>query len=218
MVWVAVIALVIGVQIMVVLFVVHRNKSSSPAAGDGPGVSVTTSGPGGGGSGPIADDAIPGVGGDVFLAGGLARVPVPEGWRLLARGDRRDNPGGYSESAVLVNPQSAIAIGVYLRADAINPADAVAAADAEVRSWVRDGQEAQFQAAQALPTGGSVAGAASARYRFVRGSQIDGEVLVAVRGDGATLVVFVDAPAGSLDAASSVWGPVREALVSDFAA
>ncbi len=168
--------------------------------------------------GPVAEDPIPGVGSDVFIAGGLTRVSVPEGWTLLARGDRADNPGGYSESAVLANRQSGVTLGVYLLAGTANPADAILTADAVVREWTRDGREGQFDPAQEAAPFGAVAGAASARYRYVRGSALEGEVVVAIRQDGATLVVFVDAGQGALDAAREVWQPLRDAVLNDFGA
>jgi hypothetical protein len=214
MVWIAGIAVIVALQIVVVLFVVHRNRSTaSPSTGNG-GTTVTTIGGGGnGGSGPTGGDAVPGVGGDVFLAGGVARMPIPDGWRLVARGDRLDDPGGYSENAVILHQQAGVTIGAFLRADPVNPVDAAATLDAAARTWVRDAQQAQVDAVQ----GGG--GTASVRYRYIRtGPVVEGEAVISIRADGTTLVVFVDSTAGTFESARGTWQPLRDAVVSDFAA
>ncbi|MBI4261333.1 MAG: hypothetical protein HY658_12295 [Actinobacteria bacterium] len=219
---------VAGVLIASLVLVLLVARSGTPGGPDGsvtrtvdptatPTADETASPPGPEVTGLVEEEAIPGVGADVYVGGGLARVPVPAGWRLLARGDRLDDPGGYSESAVLENSGSGVSLGVYLLAESTDPAGAPATAEAIAREWVRDGSDAGFEPARAVGPSGALAGAAAVRYRYVRGSAIEGEVVVAVRAGGVTLLVFVDAGQGELEATRDVWEPLREAILGDFA-
>jgi hypothetical protein len=217
MVWGAIVGLVVGALVLVAFVVLQRDGGSPPRADGGTPTptptTTTTPEP----TPPIAEEgAIPGVGGDVFLAGGLARVPVPEGWTVLARGDRPDDPGGYSESAVLADSASGVTLGVYLLAETTDPVDALALADERAREWTRDGDEAVFDPAEAVTPFGEVAGAASLRFRYVRDAPRAGELVVAVRGDGFTLLVFVDGEPTAFQAEG--WRPLRDEVLEGFGA
>jgi hypothetical protein len=217
-VWGVVAGLVVGALLLVAFVVVQRNGDTPPRV-DG-GTSTPTPTPTATSSpepSPVAEEAaIPGVGGDVFLAGGLARVPVPAGWTLLARGDRPDDPGGYSESAVLSDPASGITVAVYLLAESAEPADALAVADERAREWGRDVSGAEFEPAEPVAAVGDIAGAASVRYRYERDSTRVGELVVAIREDGLTLVVFVDGDRTAFQA--ETWRPLQDDVLESFGA
>ena len=165
---------------------------------------------------PVGDVAIPGTGPDVYIGGGLTKVPVGQGWTLVARGNLPSDPGGYSESAVLSNDQAGVTLGVYLLAGGTEPGQVVARADAAVRAWARDGGDLRFSEAASVTPPGGIAAEAVVRYAYVRGAAAEGVVLVAVRPDGLTLMVTVEAAQGSLDASRDTWAPLRDAIVADF--
>lgn len=211
--WGAVVGLVVGALVLVAFVALQGDDGTMPVERESTPPNPTSS-PTPEVSVPVGEDAIPGVGGDVFLGGGLAQVPVPAGWTLLARGDRPDDPGGYAESAVLSDPVTGITFGVYLLAETSDPSDALAVADARAREWTRDGREAEFEPAEVVPPFGEVAGAATVRYRYVRDAPLAGEVVAAVREDGITLLIFVEGDRGSFQ--GETWGPLRDVVLEDF--
>ena len=222
--WAVVLVTMVGVQLVLVFVVLSKrdHEAEDVAGGDGPTstTSSTTTLPGP--SVPVAVEPIPGVGGDVFIGGGVTRVPVTGGWQLLVRADRDDAPGGYSEAAVLTHPASALRAGVYMRSESLPEGreakvSAVTTAEDAARTWVSDGVDARFETPKEEPPVGALAGVASVRYHYDLGSGQEGEALVLVRTDGTTIIVFVDAPTGSLDATHGDWLGWRDAVVADFA-
>lgn len=204
----------LAIALAVVLEGGHKTETTGAGAGQ-PGPPAGTGG-GTGGGGPVGDQPIPGVGGDVFLAGGLARVPVPAGWHVVSRGDRSDSPGGYSESAVVTDPSTGITLGIYLLPGTTSPAAAASTASDVARVWTRDGKNPHVDPAQPASSSGQIAGAATARYRYDQSAPREGELLIAVRSDGVTLAVFVDAREGTLDASRATWERVRNDIVAGF--
>jgi hypothetical protein len=202
-----------AVIVLLVLIAVTREGGVVPRGNDldvSPGAVPSPNRPG-------ADGAIP-EGPDIFLAGGVVTVPVPEGWRPLARADIRTGPGGHPEAAVLVHDAAGLTFAAYvLGPNAEGTADVNAAADAQARQWTRDAADAQVDAPQPLPASGSITAATTVRYRFtLRGRALEGQLLAATRGDGFALFVFVDGPLGNLDGRADFWAPLRDAVVATF--
>jgi hypothetical protein len=214
LVWGAVVGLAVGVTFLIIVVAIRGPGSGPNGPGEGQGGGT---GAGGAGGGVDGSDAVPGVGGDVFLAGGVARLPVPQGWTVIARADRVDDPSGYSEIAVLANRGSGVRLAAYLLGEAESPADALVLADERAREWIRDGRDAQVDPASRVDPFGKIAGAASVTYRYALDGALEGEVVAAIRSDGVTLLVFVDAPRGTLEQNRNGWQPVRDAVLKDFA-
>jgi hypothetical protein len=207
--------MVAGALVLLVVFLAFRG--GSPPTPPGPtGSQDTPTAPPSGDTPPVADVAIPGVGPDVYIGGGLTKVPVGQGWTLVARGNLPADPGGYSESAVIVNDQAGVTLGVYLLAGPTEPGQVVARADAAVRGWARDGQGPRFSEVTTATPPAGIAAVAVVRYAYVRGAAAEGVVVVAVRPNGLTLIVTVEAPEGSLDATRGTWAALRDAIVADF--
>jgi hypothetical protein len=206
----------IALAVVILLVVVAATRKAGVVPrGDEP----TTPGPVPSPPLPGADGAIPGEGNDTFLAGGIAIVPRPEGWRSLTRADVQTKPGGHPEAVVLVNDASGVTMSVYVLGPDPNAAGEVnVAAGTHVGDWTRDGADVSIDPTQAGTISGSIVGAASIRYRFaLRGRALEGELYHAARQDGYALFLFVDAPQGSLDGSNGTWGPLRDAVIATFA-
>jgi hypothetical protein len=209
--------IVAGALVLLLAFLAFGGSSAPTPPGPTGSQGTPTVGPSGEAP-PVGDVAIPGTGPDVYVGGGLTKVPVGQGWTLVARGNLPTDPGGYSESAVITNDQAGVTLGVYLLAGATEPGQAVARADAAVRGWARDGQGPRFGEVTTSPPLPGLAAVAVVRYTYVRGEASEGIVVVAVRPDGLTLMVTVEAAEGSLEASRGTWAPVRDAVVADFGA
>lgn len=205
----------IALAVIVVLLVIAATRGSGVVPrGDEPGPGNVPSP-----ALPGEDGAIPGAGPDAFLAGGVAIVPLPEGWLTITRADVQTGPGGHPEAVVLFNEASGVTMGVYVLGPDPNAAGQLnVAAETRTGDWTRDGTDVQLDPTQAGTISGTIVGAASIRYRYgLRGRSLEGELYHAVRPDGYALFVFVDAPLGSLDGSNPAWGPLRDAVVATFA-
>lgn len=217
LVWGVVAGLALGALVLLAIVALLPDPEPGPADGQsevtgptGPVVPVD--------GGPVGDDPVPGLGNDVFIGGGLAHIAVPDGWHLVARGNRTDDPGGYAESAVLANPASRVTLAVNLLADRFDPGNAVDVAGMGARMWTSTGTEVEIGAPEPQAPFGAVAGAAVAGYRYATDASMEGQVVAAILGDGTVLLVFVDAPRGMLGPTRADWQPLRDDILRGFGA
>ncbi|MCA1727556.1 MAG: hypothetical protein LC722_07885, partial [Actinobacteria bacterium] len=176
-----------------------------------------------GGPIPVDGRPIPGEGNAMILGGGVMGFAVPGGWTVLARGDNKPGPGGHPEGAVLYNAGVGVTFGAYVLPQSADLASRInEEAQARAQEWTKDGDQVAMDAAQPFETGGSITAAVSLRYRYVQrgtgGGPREGQLILAVRGDGFAVAIFVDAiQDGGLEGNVGLWGPLRTAALSNFA-
>jgi hypothetical protein len=120
--------------------------------------------------------------------------------------------------AVITNGSGVTVSAYVLDPSSVEPAELGAAADADARKWIRDGEGGSVEGGQPLQPSGTISGAISVRYHVtLAGRALDGELIRAARQDGFVVLVFVDAPQGGLDGSNPQWGPIRAAVLRVFA-